>query len=101
MKFSHASVTTENASSYLTKLCQHWSHRFPVANDKAQGTIQLPHTKCTLRALPHSLEVWLESEDAEDQPRIEQVVAEHIERFGFKEQLVFDWQHGAPVTAEP
>ena len=41
MNVSIAKVSTENASSYLRKLCQHWSHKFLVSFDAQHGTIDL------------------------------------------------------------
>ena len=92
MKISAADVPTEHATSYLRQLCRHWSHRFPVTFDDAHGRIELPAALCELDAQPASLQVRLEMGDDADQERLEGVVAEHLQRFGFKEQLVFDWQ---------
>ena len=36
-----AEVPTESGSRYLQQLCKHWSHRFEVAFDAAQGTVRL------------------------------------------------------------
>lgn len=91
MKRSEAEVSTDNASSYLRKLCQHWSHKFTVAYDDQQGTIELPQTLCVLHADAATLRVRLEMEGDGDEDRMEQVVAEHLQRFGFKETLVFAW----------
>ena len=92
MRISEAHVGTEHAVSYLRQLCRHWSHRFPVQFTDEQGTIQLPSSLCLLQSKPDRLDIRLELAEGGDQPRIEEVVAEHLQRFGFREQLVFDWQ---------
>jgi uncharacterized protein len=92
MNTSIADVPTTNASRYLRQLCRHWSHKFPVEFNDEQGRIELPAAVCTLNADPEKLSVELAMKDGEGQERIEQVVAEHLQRFGFREQLVFNWR---------
>ena len=86
-----AIVPTENASSYLRKLCRHWSHRFPVEFNDEHGVIELPQAKCTLDAAPATLTVRLDLAEDADEARIRRVVEEHLQRFGFQEELVFAW----------
>ena len=98
MKISEADVLTEHATSYLRQLCRHWSHRFTVAFDDTNGRIELPGTLCRLAAAPASLRVTLDMEDNTDPARMEEVVAEHLQRFGVKELLQFDWQRRQPIS---
>jgi hypothetical protein len=91
MNVSTATVSTENASSYLRKLCQHWSHKFLVSFDAQHGTIDLAVGKCILDAEENALKVRLEVAAEGDQARMQKVVEEHIQRFAFRESLVFDW----------
>ena len=86
-----ATVNTGNASSYLRKLCQHWSHRFTVEYNPQHGTIQLPAALCTLDATPETLLVRLDLQEGADEARLRSVVEEHLQRFGFQEELVFVW----------
>jgi hypothetical protein len=92
MMTSTADVPTAHASSYLRQLCRHWSHKFPVEFNDQHGRIELPSALCTVDAEPANLSVKLEIQDGENQIRIEQVVAEHLQRFGFRDQLVFHWR---------
>ncbi len=89
---STANVATEHATNYLRQLCRHWAHRFAVEFNDEHGRIELPAAVCTLHAEPATLRVRLELADGADADRAEQVVAEHLQRFGFREQLVFAWQ---------
>ena len=95
METTHSITTgtaaTVNAGSYLRKLCQHWSHRFTVAYDEQHGTIELPAALCTLDAAPDSLLIRLDLQKGADEARLRQVVEEHLQRFAFKEELVFLW----------
>jgi len=92
MKVSKADVPTANAASYLRQLCRHWAHKFPVQFNDEHGRIELSSAICTLDATPATLAVLIEIRDSEDQSRIEKVVAEHLQRFGLRELLVFDWR---------
>jgi len=91
MKISNAEVKTASAVSYMKQLCRHWAHRFPVEFDETHGTIELSQAKCILHAGPETLGVRLEMPEDADQERMERVVAEHLQRFGFREVLVFEW----------
>jgi hypothetical protein len=95
MNVSIARVSTENASSYLRKLCQHWSHKFLVSFDAQHGTIDLAVGKCILDAEENALKVRLELVAEGNEARLQQIVEEHIKRFAFRETLVFDWNSAA------
>lgn len=91
MNLSRAEVPTVNAVSYLRQLCRHWSRKFPVEFDDTHGKIQLPKGVVQLMTSLTALSVYLEVAAAEDQAQMEEVVAEHLQRFGFKETLEFRW----------
>ncbi len=95
-KSFEARVATENGSSYLRKLCQHWAHKFPVKYDDTHGKIDMAAGKCLLFADASGLTVRLIMPEDGDQARMQQVVEEHIKRFAFKEELQFVW--GAAVA---
>jgi len=89
---SIASVTTASAARYLSQLCKHWSHKFEVEFDAQSGRIALPLGVCRLTAGPESLGIVLETADEEGLVKMEQVVADHLNRFAHREgELVFDW----------
>jgi len=87
-----ADVKTEHAGSYLKQLCRHWGHKFPVEFTDKHGKIELPTATCVLDASAAALAVGLTVQDGGDAERMKQVVAEHLQRFGFRETLVFDWR---------
>jgi hypothetical protein len=88
---STATVPTASASKYLQQLCKHWSHRFAVDFDADHGTVSLPAGTLTLDAGPAALTLRLAAPDATTLDRAEPVVAEHLQRFAFRETLAFDW----------
>ncbi|RIY03345.1 DUF2218 domain-containing protein [Aureimonas flava] len=91
MPNSRADVTTQHASRYLQQLCKHWAHKFSVEFDPHRGTIEMPAARIALEARNDRLLVDVNAEDAAALERMEGVVAEHIVRFAFREDLVFDW----------
>lgn len=90
---STATVTTTNASRYLQQLRKHWGHRFTVKFDALQGEIDFGEGKSvSLKATPDALVTTVTVVDETKLPQLEKVVAEHLNRFGFREELTFDWQ---------
>jgi hypothetical protein len=93
---SLASVPTASAARYMTQLCKHWAHKFPVAFDETSGRIELPLGLCHLTAGPGVLGLALEAQDEAGLTRLEDVVASHVNRFAFREgELVFAWTRTA------
>ena len=84
-------VATEHASRYLQQLCKHWSHRLEVAFDPTQGVVRFDGASCSLRAEADRLHVTLESDDPAQAATLCGVVADHLKRFAFREDLSFDW----------
>ncbi len=96
MARSEADVATPHASKYIQQLCKHWSHKFTVDYDTGHGRIDLGEGRvCSMRAFPERLAVSADAGDADALPRLEQVIADHIKRFAFREELTFDWQSRA------
>lgn len=87
-----ARVPTERASRYLQQLAKHWSHRFEVAFTPTEATIPLPFGLCELAADEAGLDVRLTPQADADVEQFKTVVADHLQRFGHKETLVFDWR---------
>ncbi|CAN7579037.1 DUF2218 domain-containing protein [Mesorhizobium sp. LjRoot246] len=92
MPTSHADVTTEHASRYLQQLCKHWAHKFPVEFDPSHGTIDLSMGRTVLDADASALHITVSTDEAGSIERLESVVADHIKRFAFREELTFDWK---------
>ena len=84
-------VPTAHASRYLQQLCKHWSHKFPVEFTPQNGRIEMSAGVLILDADPEGLGLRLTAEP-DNLERMEGVVAEHLQRFAFREDLVFDWK---------
>ncbi|MBB4612865.1 DUF2218 domain-containing protein [Novosphingobium taihuense] len=93
MPASRAVVPTASASRYLQQLCKHWGHKFEVSFDPTAGKVALPSGPVELAASDTVLEVTCRIEGEGDLPRMQQVVADHLNRFAHREgELQFDWQ---------
>ena len=91
MAHSTAQVSTEHASKYLQQLCKHWSHKLTVTFDTEKGTVEFPSgDRLDMVANSKTLSLDLQS-GAETIERMEGVVADHLKRFAFREELIFNW----------
>ena len=88
-------VETAHASRYLQQLAKHWSHKFEVEFTPTHGVIQLPFGPCELAADETGLDLSLTGGPDADMTNFKRVVAEHLQRFGHRETLVFDWTESA------
>ncbi|MBZ9758701.1 DUF2218 domain-containing protein [Mesorhizobium sp. ESP6-5] len=92
MPTSHANVTTAHASRYLQQLCKHWAHKFPVEFDPNHGIIDLSLGRTAMDADGAALHITVSTDEPASIERLESVVADHIKRFAFREELAFDWK---------
>ena len=92
MPVTTARVATPHAARYLQQLCKHWSHRFVVTVSAQDGTVALPAGPLVLHATDDALLLRLTVETDGQPERVQAVVAEHLDRFAFREgPLVYDW----------
>lgn len=93
MPRSTATVSTANASRYLQQLCKHWGHRFAVEFDPASGSIDFGGGE--MLSLTAGGETLTLTAEAGDLSALERVVADHLQRFAFREELRIDWRPAA------
>lgn len=97
-----AAVPTTSGSRYLQQLCKHWSHTLSVQFTPEHGTITFPRDGrggsfpgdaiVTFEAGAETLDVRIEASSTEQRDRMKGVVANHLDRFAFREApLPFDW----------
>lgn len=91
---SQAIVGTAKASGYLQQLCKHFGHKIPVEFDERRGRIGFPMGTCELEAREgaNALTLRASAATAEELARVEEVVASHLLRFAFREELKIDWK---------
>lgn len=92
---STAEVATASASRYLQQLCKHFAHKLPTSFDATAGRIEFPLGPVALAADDGHLALRIEAEDAEKLAALGDVVARHLVRFAFREDLVVTWSPAA------
>jgi hypothetical protein len=105
MLIAEARVETERSSRYLVQLCRHVDKAAQVRPQMQahvewsddRGVISFSWGRCTLQAAPGLLTLRAEASDEEGLRRIENRVADRLERFGRRDQLTVTWTppHGA------
>lgn len=89
MLTSSATIQTHNPQQIMNRLCKHWAHKLPVTLSSDKGEIELPMGVCQMYCTD-LLIVTLRS-DAEQLPKLQQVVSDHLLRMAGKETLVIEW----------
>ena len=87
-----AEVATDKASRYLQQLCKHFAHKLPVSFDAQSGQVTFSIGDCRLDADDGLLRLSLTAPDAERLGELQDVVARHLVRFAFREELPIYWQ---------
>lgn len=95
MARSSADIETENGSRYLQQLCKHWSHKMVTEFDAGKGRVDFTSgARLILEAGDKILHLQLDAPE-DNLERMEGVVADHLERFAFREELTFPWARTA------
>jgi len=92
---SVAEVATDHAARYLVQLCKHFRHKCPEtawAEDGSSGHVPLPIGACRLVATPAALSITVTAPDPATLAKLEEVVASHLVRFAFREDLAVAWR---------
>lgn len=92
---SVAEVATPKASRYLQQLCKHWQHKLPVAFDPQSGRVEFSIGECRMAAGLELLTLTISAPEAEKLARLQDVVASHLSRFAFKDELKVEWREVA------
>lgn len=92
MNHSTAIITTASASRYLQQLCKHFAHKLPVSFDPAQGQIEFSIGTCRLQADETELRLDVTATNPAELPQFKDVVARHLVRFAFREELAIAWR---------
>lgn len=88
-----AVTPTAHASRYLQQLAKHWAHKLEVEFTPLHAVIHFPsEAVATLEAGEDALRSTIKAPDGETLDRMKMVLAEHLDRFAFREApLPFDW----------
>jgi hypothetical protein len=97
---SEALVATDRPARYLGQLVKHFSHKIEttLADDDTSGEVRFGTGTGYLTAEPTGLRIRAVATDAEALPRLQDVIARHLVRFGQRDELVVTWQDRQPAT---
>lgn len=88
---SSATVPTAKPTPYVKQLCKHFRHKLEVNFDDARGEIHFDFGRCRLETSEGALVLVAEAADEPRLERVEQVIADHLERFGRRDELSVIW----------
>lgn len=88
-------IPTASASRYLGQLVKHFGHKVPASQEGDRGRIEFGFGTVSLASDPEALTMTIDSPDAENMARGEQVMGSHLERFAFRETLAIAWKRDA------
>ncbi|MDF1790450.1 MAG: DUF2218 domain-containing protein [Thalassobaculaceae bacterium] len=94
MKTATAQVRTDKASRYVAQLCKHFSHRVPAEWNETEGLVRFEPGACRMSASDGTLTLMCESETEKALAVVQDVVADHLVRFAWKEELSVTWTQG-------
>jgi hypothetical protein len=85
-------MKTDRPERYAKQLVSHWAERGPVSEEDG-ATVQRWATGQVLALRPSDgeLEVGITVPDGDDAARFAQVVKDHLERFGQRDELDLVW----------
>lgn len=94
MHTSQALVTVHDLGpgKLIGRLAKHWAHKLKIDHDNAGARIDFGDSRCVLLAQGAEIVATIESADSQTLAKMEQVVAEHLQRMARGEALVIQWQ---------
>ncbi len=95
-----AEIATTNAKRYLTQLCKHFEHKIPVTYGDRDGEITFSLGTCALRADEGVLKLHVVATNQAALPQLEDVVARHLIRFAFREDIDVEWHSAVEPSIE-
>ena len=88
LHMARAAVVTPQASRYLQQLCKHWSHKYPVEFTAEAGRIAFSEGRVAdFAAEGGVLAITLSAPAADQLPRFQAVIIDHLKRFAFREDI--------------
>jgi len=94
MPRSLVDLASHDPERLLRRLCNHWRHKFEIErSDDRHALIPMGEVGISeFTITPGMLHVEARHADGTQLPRLQQVIADHLERFARDETLLFDWR---------
>jgi len=92
MQTKNGTMATERPERYAKQLASHWEKRGPATEENGATVLRWETGQViVLRPVEGALEVEVTVPDDVDADRFGQVVAEHLQRFGKRDELEVVW----------
>jgi len=90
---THGRAPTASAGRYVQQLVKHWGHKFATSFADGRGEVPFSaETHAVFEAKDDGIAITLVTADLESAERMQQVIADHLNRFAFREGgLAFEW----------
>ncbi len=93
MYSSTTTILTEQGQRLITRLGRHWGHKFAVVQEDHRLTIPFSEdSRADMQVQAEGLSVRIDTSDPERLGSLQQVVADHLQRFAKDQTLQFHWQ---------
>ena len=86
-------IWTAKASGYLQQLCKHFGHQIKVEFTPETGSLKFDFGHADLEASAETLTMRAMADKEEDLARLKRVLASHLERLAFRENLEINWDN--------
>jgi hypothetical protein len=89
-----STIETASAKRYLGQFAKHFAHKLPVelAEDSSSAVVKFSGGACRMKADAARLRLELDAPLAA-MDTLKDVVAHHLVRFAFREELTVVWRH--------
>ena len=88
----HGTMATDRPERYAKQLASHWSEKATVTEDSGTMTLVMGNGNTViLRPADGTLEIEAAVTSDGDLDRWAQVVADHLQRFGQRDELIVAW----------
>ena len=91
MLIAQSSFETLKAVAYLKKFCRHFAYKLATEFDDSHGRVDFPFGDCRLQSSENVLTFTVEAETEEALEKMQSVVAGHMERFAFRDEISLVW----------
>lgn len=88
---SRARIETAKARTYMIQLCKHFGHKIPVTWTDTHGRIEFPIGVCEAAVEDGALSLTASTANETQLPQLQDVIARHLARFAYKENLAIEW----------
>lgn len=97
MYTSSITLSTNEASRFIKRLCKHFSHKVDVEFDESSGQVDFPMGACDMKATNDTLTFEVQADDEEKLQKVQQVISSHADQFARDESFEWEWKQESQI----